>query len=251
MSSPTPALRPHQTTEYGPRADGSASASARSPASASPLAEMAGRQFGRLIVTSAGVTVIKGNKYLPVLCIDCGSSGVRHVGSLRKLTAGCRRCGNPQAAPRWLLKRCEAAFQRCTNPNSTSYERYGGRGIRFEFDSPIAMAVWVQKNLGLDHTLEIDRIDNEQGYRPGNLRLSTPQQNTSHTRKTAIAPLVHAFKFQHPQVRYADSTLSRLFASGSTPQEIVERWARPSCKPKGVYGTCSTPDHFIASLAKA
>lgn len=30
--------------------------------------------------------------------------------------------------------------------------------------------------------------------------------------------------------------------------QIVERWNRPSDKPKGVYGTCSTADPAIVSL---
>lgn len=251
MSSLTPASRPRPIIESGQSTDGPVLQTARPKGSASPLAGMVGRQFGKLIVTSADVTIIKGNKYLQARCTGCGGFGLRHVGSLRKLTAGCRRCGNPQSAPRWLLKRCESAHQRCTNPNCTSYERYGGRGIRFEFDSPIAMAVWVQENLGLNKALEIDRVDNDQGYRPGNLRLSTPRQNMSHTRKTAIAPMVHAFKLAHPRVRYADTTLAKLVAAGLTPQQIAARWERPSFKPKGVYGTCSTPDPFIASLAKA
>lgn len=211
---------------------------------------MVGKQYGRLTVTSGEVTIIKGNKYMVAMCADCGSSGLRHVGSLRALSAGCRACAKPPSAPVWLRKRCEAASQRCNNPNNKRFSDYGGRGLEFGFPSPIAMAVWIQDNLGLEPSMEIDRIDNALGYMPGNIRWSTPAQNLAHTRKTPVSPEMHAFKLQNPEVRYADATLARMLGRGMTPAQVVDRWLRPSCKPKGVYGTFSTPDHFIASLAK-
>ncbi len=111
------------------------------------------------------------------------------------------------------------------------------------------MAVWVLENLGERRELQLDRINNDVGYEPGNMRLSTSRQNTSHTRKTALAPLLHKFREMHPSVRYADATLPRMLKT-MTFEQIVERYHRKSSKPKGVYGTFSTPDPFIASLSK-
>ena len=112
------------------------------------------------------------------------------------------------------------------------------------------MAVWVMENLGLDRDKELDRIDNDGHYEPGNIRLSTGSQNLAHTRKRPISPEVHRFREMHPEVRYADATLARLIGIGLTFPEIVQRFYLPSQKPKGVYGTFSTPDPFIASLSK-
>jgi hypothetical protein len=96
--------------------------------------------------------------------------------------------------------------------------------------------------------MEIDRSDNVKGYAPGNLRWSTKVQNRRHTSKTVNTAALHRFRLDYPDVRYADNTLKNLLSMGLTFDQIVERWARPSCKPKGVYGTCSIADPFIASL---
>jgi hypothetical protein len=103
-------------------------------------------------------------------------------------------------------------------------------------------------NLGIPEGYQLDRIDNEGHYEPGNLRWSTPQQNMAHYRRTKASPTFHKFRQDYPGVLYADSTLRKLLCMGLTPEQIAERWNLPSCKPKGVYGTFSQPDHFIVSL---
>lgn len=111
------------------------------------------------------------------------------------------------------------------------------------------MAIWVQENLGLEPEKELDRIDNDRHYEPGNLRWSTPAQNLAHTRKRMISAELHAFRTAHPEIRYADATLRRMLGEMTWP-EVIERFHQYSCKPKGVYGTFSTPDPFIASQRK-
>jgi len=152
-----------------------------------------------------------------------------------------------------IAKRLSAAKQRCENPNSPGYATYGGRSIKFEFSSILEAYVWVLENIGLPPSMdmELDRIDNAKGYAPGNLRWSTKVQNRRHTSKTVNTSAFHHFRQKHPDIRYADNTLKNLLSMGLTFAQIAERWARPSCKPKGVYGTCSTADPFIASLHKS
>jgi hypothetical protein len=150
-----------------------------------------------------------------------------------------------------IAKRLAAAKQRCENPKSPGYTTYGARSIKFEFSSVLEAYVWVLENLGLPpEGMELDRIDNTRGYAPGNLRWSTKVQNRRHTSKTVNTPALHRFRLEHPEVRYADNTMKNLLSMGLTFHQIVERWGRPSCKPKGVYGTCSIADPFIASLHK-
>lgn len=164
--------------------------------------------------------------------------------------AGCRDCSHPQSVPKWLYSRAMQARDRCENTRNKAYERYGARGIQLKFRSPMAMALWVQDNLGLHKELELDRLDNEGHYEAGNLRYLTRKQNQANTRKRRLTPAMHLFRQKHPEIKYADATLVRLIGEGLTDAEIIERYNRPSSKPKGVYGTFSTPDPVIASQSR-
>lgn len=236
----------------GRKTGGERSASAPGAGSQSSPPETVGFRFRNLKVVSGEVIPHgkRGTPHLLVECVTCGTRAVKDRSSLRALKAGCRKCGNPQTAPRWLLMRAVSAKQRCTNPKDSAWDRYGGRGIRFDFPSPVAMAVWVQENLGLRKDLELDRIDNDGHYAPGNLRYRTRSQNQSNTRRPRVNAAMHAFRLTHPHVRYADVTLKKLLQSGLTWQAIIDRHAAKSNKPKGVYGTSSVPDPAIASLRK-
>ena len=63
---------------------------------------------------------------------------------------------------------------RCLNPNAAGYNRYGGRGIKVhegwvsDFQSFLSH-VGTRPSAG--HSL--DRIDNDKGYEPGNVRWAT------------------------------------------------------------------------------
>jgi hypothetical protein len=209
-----------------------------------------GRRSKSLLISRHEAKLSPGGSKVMVLagCTTCGKEGFWAAGYFVEGRAGCRPCGNPPSIPRWLLNRCIGAKQRCTNPKTKRWKDYGGRGIKFLFESPVAMGIYIQKNLGLDRSRQIDRIDNDKHYGPGNLRLSTGEQNQSHTRKNRLNPSFHEFRARYPEVRYADSTLRRLICIGLSFSQIVERWKLPSFKPKGVYGTYSTPDPYIASL---
>lgn len=111
--------------------------------------------------------------------------------------------------------------QRCENPMDAGYPNYGGRGIQFEFNSVLEAGLWIQENLGLNRDLEIDRINNNGNYRPGNLRYAThrDQQFNKRNSKLTRADLVWATE----KSPLALNTTRRLMADGLSQEDVVER----------------------------
>lgn len=75
--------------------------------------------------------------------------------------------------------------QRCTNPNNPAYHNYGGRGIMLcmrwrMFENFLA-------DLGTQpQGMTLDRIDNNKGYEPNNVRWVTKAENTRNTRRCVM-----------------------------------------------------------------
>lgn len=76
-----------------------------------------------------------------------------------------------------------AMIQRCTNPNNPQYKWYGARGIKVH-------KPWLKfENFYADvgdkpsPELEIDRIDNERGYYPSNVKWSTRKEQMNNMRR--------------------------------------------------------------------
>lgn len=98
---------------------------------------------------------------------------------------GCRLCMGRRhtkyksSLARALQARAGNARQRCTNPNHPSYPAYGGRGIEFRFESLDAYVNYVMELPGVDPKLEVDRIDNDGHYEPGNLRWTSRKAQSS------------------------------------------------------------------------
>jgi hypothetical protein len=79
-------------------------------------------------------------------------------------------------------------LQRCSNPNAKNYSRYGGRGISVCAEWAASFERFLS-DVGpcpsSDHS--IDRIDNDGGYEPGNVRWAT---RVEQMRNTSRADLV-------------------------------------------------------------
>ncbi len=88
---------------------------------------------------------------------------------------------------RRLLNRLSACKNRCHNPKDRGYPNYGGRGIHLHEPWRTDKAAFLRYVVTLDGWdqphLELDRIDVNKGYEPGNLRFVTRQVNRYNQRK--------------------------------------------------------------------
>ena len=156
--------------------------------------------------------------YVLVHCRGCGREGWAALTNLTSgRSRGCQACSQPRRVPQWLDRRLTAARQRCTNPNDPHWPRYGGRGIEFRFDSPLSAGLWIIEHLGLPgRQMELDRVDNDGHYEPGNLRWATRQVNAANRAE------VHLPEWRPEEWPYARSVVIRKLAAGSTREQIFE-----------------------------
>ena len=161
-----------------------------------------GRRFGRLNTLASDFSLPDGTgrRYRVVVCqCDCGTVKVMQVRRLKNGTA--RSCGclhreqvAKQLTDLWTRHGYarhplyyviwKGIVQRCTNPHNKSYPDYGGRGIGIckEWREDGGTFVrWALQN-GWAPGLDIDRIDNDGDYSPGNCRFVTRRQSNQNTR---------------------------------------------------------------------
>ena len=76
-----------------------------------------------------------------------------------------------------------AMKQRCNDPGQKAYKNYGGRGVEVCFESADDFVNYVVNELQIDpRNLQIDRIDNDGNYEPGNIRFVTRRENNENKR---------------------------------------------------------------------
>ena len=69
---------------------------------------------------------------------------------------------------------------RCSNPKHKQYKNYGGRGIKCLFKTSKEFIEYIFSKL------EVDRIDNNGNYEPGNIRLTTSKENSNNKERDAL-----------------------------------------------------------------
>ena len=184
-----------------------------------------GMQYGRwkIISPERRYTRNWSGAYVPVRC-QCGNEQWIPLTSLtRGLSKGCPTCATNDrkyVGPTWLYKRMTAAKQRCTNPQDENYERYGARGIKFEFNSVMEACYYVMgiyPNIEESRELELDRIDNNKNYERGNLRLVTRKENVANRELTVLS------EYDPQYWPYAETVVRRLLAAGLTREHIIAR----------------------------
>ena len=160
-----------------------------------------GARFGSLVVQgNNGVSGEKGQAY--TLC-DCGQQTTLNMRGLRRGVIRCKRCTHDTCGARssigagiiasksvramWLHRRT-GAISRCTDPDHKAWTNYGGRGITVYKPWVDDRLEWLRYAVTLhgwdNRKLDLDRIDNNKGYEPGNLRLVSRSENASNKRNT-------------------------------------------------------------------
>lgn len=211
----------HQTTSFSSRGNRSRFNSATPPPAAFVSSEPAlvGRRFSWVRIISPERRWSQGRNHSRVLteCQGCGAVQWTLLENLRNgRSKGCQHCSQPRQIPRWLDRRLTAARRRCENLNDPEFQRYGARGIRFEFASVTAAGAYLIRTFGLpDRQMEIDRIDNNGPYAPGNIRFATRTQNAGNREITVLS------RFEQRYWPYAETTTRRKLAEGMTRKEII------------------------------
>lgn len=160
----------------------------------------AGTRIGRLVVVAQAPHSPKGWTRLECRC-DCGSVVVVNRSDLRERKVASCGCWKREATAERNTTHgytkgnvrtreyiaWKSAKARITNPKNKAYPDYGGRGItmapEFLNDFP-AFLTEVGPKPTSKHTIE--RIDNEKGYEPGNLKWATYTQQARNTRHTVL-----------------------------------------------------------------
>lgn len=182
--------------------------------------EGSGRVYGQLTVLCwAGKTARNhrlweclctcGNKtYLEMSALTAGK--VKSCGCLRHTQRGSVTHGAKVRGASPLLSRTfhiwSGMLQRCNNPTSAAYHRYGGRGISVDpywslFENFLADMGECPKGFS------IERLENDDDYRPGNcawIPRSSQKENTSKTIRVGYANKVWCLKrlCEHLEIAY-------------------------------------------------
>ena len=139
--------------------------------------------FGRLRVLVLGQ--FPGTyKYMAICECKCGS-GLKvirqdHLAALKTLSCGCLRGERTKThglskSPHYV--RWRGMMERCYKVSCQSYPVYGGRGIKVCEAWHDIVTFITQLPLGYFEGAELDRIDNDGDYEPGNVRWVTSKAN--------------------------------------------------------------------------
>lgn len=168
-----------------------------------------GAKFGRLAVLAVGSEPPRSRIKAVCQC-ECGAVlAVRIESLLNGITVSCGCFHAEVVTTHGLTKsghygRWRHMMSRCFNPSDQAFPSYGGRGISVceawrtieGFVAGLPDGYWPGA--------EIDRIDNDGDYEPGNVRWSTPKGNANNRRSTTALTFNGQTKTQREWARELD-----------------------------------------------
>ncbi len=163
-----------------------------------------GQKFGRLtLLKEVEPAIYPSRKTRQVECkCECGKETVVQLSHLTTgyiISCGCygsekrveclkisNTTHNDSKQKNTLYQTWQGIKRRCYAPNATGYKNYGGRGIiMFELwkNSYIEFKKWIINNLGeRPDGFSIDRINNDYGYFPNNVRWASSKEQANNRR---------------------------------------------------------------------
>jgi len=167
------------------------------------------------VVTVTSVALRKGE------CKSCGCLR-REKTMARCLTHGeCRRGKRIREYGAW-----SDAKSRCYNPRVYNYPRYGGRGIGMADEWRSDYATFLKDMGRCPNGYQLDRIDNDGDYAPGNCRWVPPRTQSNNTRRNIHVGTETLAQFaRRHQVNYK-ALHRRVHDFGMTPHEAVAKSRR-------------------------
>lgn len=155
--------------------------------------DLTGRQFSHLTVLSRYLdyTPSKGQRQRQWLCsCACGETTVVRTGHLTSgavKSCGCMRRKAKHGQSRTTLYRAWVSMrQRCENPKHPEFKNYGARGISVDPSWKDFQVFHAYVGGRPAEGLELDRIDNDKNYEPGNVRWATRAEQCANTRRTVV-----------------------------------------------------------------
>ena len=156
----------------------------------------------------------------------------------------------------------QAMKTRCLNPNSEHYHNYGGRGILVHPPWAEDFSIFF-RDVGPRPTSQhsLDRIDNDSGYSPGNVRWATPLEQ-AHNRRPFVGPTgAEHFNYRHggtdgAEYRTWSGIKTRCFNPnhdgycryGGVGVTMCQRWKGDFSAFLEDLGTKPTPEHTVMRL---
>lgn len=86
-----------------------------------------------------------------------------------------------------LYFRWRSIKQRCLDPGASHYDRYGGRGINMCQEWAESFSAFRAAVGPIPAGLTLDRVDNDKGYEPGNVRWATRKKQANNRHNTRRA----------------------------------------------------------------
>jgi hypothetical protein len=165
-----------------------------------------GARYGRLRACERASDAPTDGRTRWLMLCDCGAFHVSRTRDLRNGNArscGCLRSdivtagtnlrhGDARGAGRhYLYGTWQAMHDRCSNPKAINWRYYGGRGITVcaAWRDWVAFRTYVETVLGPRPEgrprWTLDRIDNNRGYEPGNVRWASPSEQMRNSERRA------------------------------------------------------------------